>query len=171
MSWALSLFKWEEWKTMKRRGFLQKLGLGLLAAPFVARMEVVEAAEVPDPEYAEGLLGRLQKAQAEYNAVGTSKAQYFECTRATRDALMAELEPGLGAPRKRGGYQVLEVDGMRWVAPYVPAPGEVAVMPAYGVFVVGSDAFTAMLRSYSQVVTRTYPQKPVRGVITGITAE
>ncbi len=147
---------------MKRRGFLRKLGLGALAAPFVARLEVVEAAEVPEPEYAEGLLGRLQKAQAEYNAVGTSRAQYFECTRATRDALMAELNPRFGAPFRRDGFQALEVEGMRWMP-----PGEIGMEPAYGVFVVGSDAFSAVLRSYSQVVTRRpgtkYP------IITGIT--
>ena len=98
---------------MKRRGFLQKLGLGVLAAPFVARLEVAEAAE-PEPthEYAEGLLGQLQRARDEYEDQAGLEGHYFFASRATMTEMWKEL--GHDLPRD-GGLTVIRVESMGWI--------------------------------------------------------
>ncbi len=159
---------------MKRRKFLEKLGLGALAAPLLARVEVSAQEPEPTPKYADGMLGRLQQARDEYEVERGVAPDYFNCSQRTRNVLVEELEGMRRYDAPPEGYlplvTPLEVDGMRWMRADPTLP--------YGVFVVGDeddlywrdgwDDHERHMREYMRLAARR-PGK-TQTILTGITS-
>ena len=159
---------------MKRRGFLQKLGLGMLAVPIVARIEVEAQEPEPTHEYAEGMLGRLQRARDEYEIASGEAPGYFSCSNRTRDVLVEELREGCWfgtgpEPALRGGFSSLEVHDMTWVPADPSAP--------YGIIWVGNEldffrrgspwvSHERHMKAHREFVVKNH----LHGHITGITS-
>ncbi len=97
-----------------RRGFLARVVLGALGAALASKVELKAA---PAPTYPDGLLGELTRAKDAFEAREGRTAEWFNCTVATKNALLDEMRREMMFVPHAGGLTALEVDGMRWRGP------------------------------------------------------